>query len=88
MEKMSIEEMQQYGVSDYYYSLLDYIKYFVNKNYPLSQKDIYEITNDIPNKKAETRKLIIGCMRDSLNKILYKIKEDNIKFLDKYGKYT
>lgn len=81
MLNLSIDEMEEFGIADYYLDLEKYIKYFINKNYPLTEEDIRAMANDETTANIEYRKNLREVLLNELEQILIKKKEENIQFL-------
>lgn len=63
---MSIEEMEKYGVIDYYLELKKYINLFLERNYPLTEEDMKAIVNDKETENIKTRNEVKKILTASL----------------------
>lgn len=63
---MTIEEMEKYGVIDYYLELKKYINLFLERNYPLTEEDMKAIVNDKETENIKTRNEVKKILTASL----------------------
>lgn len=80
---MSIDEMEEYGVSDYYLELKKFINEFINKNYSLTKEDMRAILEGKTTLNIESRRNTENTLLNSMNIALQELINNNEKFLDK-----
>lgn len=82
---LSIEEMEQLGVIDYYLTLTHYISNFVNINYPVTMEDMAVIISDKDNDNTIKRKEVFSILKKSMFRILRSEADDNRKRIEAWS---
>ena len=82
---LSIEEMEQLGVIDYYLTLTHYISNFVNINYPVTMEDMAAIISDKDNDNTIKRKEVFSILKKSMFRILRSEADDNRKRIEAWS---
>ena len=82
---LSIEEMEQLWVIDYYLTLTHYISNFVNINYPVTMEDMAAIISDKDNDNTIKRKEVFSILKKSMFRILRSEADDNRKRIEAWS---
>jgi len=83
MLDMNLEQMEKLGIADYYLDISKFIHNFVNKNYPLTQKDMTAITLGETTENIQYRNEITSLLSNELSIFLIKKIEENSQFIKK-----
>lgn len=78
---MNIKEMEENGTIDYYLDLKEYIKEFVNNNYPLSQEDFLSILENNPTDNVIQRKETDRILNEAMEEVLTNVADRNAQII-------
>lgn len=82
MLDINIEQMEELGIADYYLDISKFIHNFVNRNYPLTQKDMTAISIGETTENIQYRNDIFELLTNELSLFLTKKSEENLQFLE------
>lgn len=81
MKEINYEVLESMGLLDYYFDLSKFIHNFINKNYPLNEKDIRCLSANETTSNIEVRNKMFKVMNEELLRILEYQKRLNQKFM-------
>ena len=87
---MDVEKLEQQGTIDYWLELTTYIREFVDRNYPLTQKDLKSIVDDNPTDIVLRRNEVCNILKSAMQVALEKEALITTKIMEKAqnGEYT
>ena len=87
---MDVEKLEQQGTIDYWLELTTYIREFVDRNYPLTQKDLKSIVDDNPTDIVLRRNEVCNILKSAMQMALEKEALITKKIMEKAqnGEYT
>jgi len=87
---MEISEMEENGSIDNYLELKNFIRQFIDNNYPLSQEDLRSIIEDRPTENVLKRRQTYDILKEALEIVLQKVVKRNTDIIEgaKKGEYT